>query len=233
MKLKLLGLVGALCLSACADPYVATPYDRATAQVDRMVIIDDALPEKAIAYEVASVGSNFGLIGALVDAGIQSERQGAVNEALQGVAFDAEGQLETLLIREIGQEGYNVALLPGAARAKRDWLPSHSGAPEGVDAYLDVAVVEYGYMSPGAGQPFRPYVWAKVKLVRVSDGALLMENQIVYNPLNVVEGVITIPPNPEFFFNNRSALLEDPTRLAAGIEDAMVRVAETSAQLLR
>lgn len=29
MKLKLLGLMGALCLSACADPYVATPYDRA------------------------------------------------------------------------------------------------------------------------------------------------------------------------------------------------------------
>lgn len=233
MKLKLLGLVGALCLSACADPYVATPYDRATAQVDRMVIIDDALPEKAIAYEVASVGSNFGLIGALVDAGIQAERQDAVNDALREAGFDAEGELETLLMREIGQEGYSVALLPSGARAKRDWLPAHSGAPEGVDAYLDVAVVEYGYMSPGAGQPFRPYVWAKVKLVRVSDGTLLMENQIVYNPLNVVEGVITIPPNPEFFFNNRSALLEDPNRLAAGIEDAMVRVAETSAQLLR
>lgn len=233
MKLKLLGLVGALCLSACADPYVATPYDRATAQVDRMVIIDDAVPEKAIAYEVASVGSNFGLIGALVDAGIQAERQDAVNDALRETDFNAEGRLETLLIKEIGEEGYSVALLPGAARAKRDWLPSHSGAPDGVDAYLDVAVVEYGYMSPGAGQPFRPYVWAKVKLVRVSDGALLMENQIVYNPLNVVEGVITIPPNPEFFFNNRSALLEDPNRLAAGIEDAMVRVAETSAQLLR
>jgi hypothetical protein len=233
MKLQLLGLVGALCVSACATPYVATPYDRETAMVDSMVIVDDAVPEKAIAYEVASVGSNFGLIGALVDAGIQAERQGAVNEALTTVSFDAEGELERLLMREIGEEGYTVALLPGQARTKRDWLPAHSGAAEGVDAYLDVAVMEYGYMSPGAGQPFRPYVWAKVKLVRAGDGALLMENQIVYNPLNVIEGVITIPPNPEFFFNNRSALLEDPNRLAAGIEDALERVAATSAQLLR
>jgi len=60
-----------------------------------------------------------------------------------------------------------------------------------------------------------------------------MENMIVYNPLNTVEGVVTLPPNPDYEFKNRAALLEDPDRLAAGIEDALNQVADTAARLLR
>ena len=65
---KVLGILAVLSVGACASPYVATPYDRASANVESIVVADDSVPEKAIAYEVASVGSNFGLIGALVDA---------------------------------------------------------------------------------------------------------------------------------------------------------------------
>lgn len=233
MYRKLVGLVAALSLGACASPYVATPYDRASAGVTGIALVEDSLPEKAIAYEVASVGSNFGLIGALIDTGIQLERQDAVNDALAGVQFDAEGELETRLVSALSAQGYRVAPLPGDPRKKRDWLEAYPTAPAGTDAYLDVAVLHYGYMSSGAGQPFRPTVGAKVKLVKVSDGSTLMENQIVYNPLNTVQGIVTIAPNPDYAFRNRSDLLADPARLAAGIEDALNQVADTAAQLLR
>tara|TARA_R110002124_G_scaffold67480_2_gene183208 strand:- start:1050 stop:1751 length:702 start_codon:yes stop_codon:yes gene_type:complete len=223
----------AMTVAACASPYVATPYDRSTASVQSIALIDDSVPEKAIAYEVASVGGNFGLIGALVDAGIQAERQGAVNEALNGLGFDAESTLEARVIAALGQQGYTAAPLAGADRAKRDFLETYPDAPAGVDGYLDIAIVQYGYMSAGAGQPFRPTVGAKVKLVKVSDGSTLMENMIVYNPLNTVEGVVTLAPNPDYEFRNRTALLENPERLAAGIEDALNQVADTAARLLR
>lgn len=223
----------AMTVAACASPYVATPYDRSTASVQSIALIDDSVPEKAIAYEVASVGGNFGLIGALVDAGIQAERQGAVNEALGGLGFDAESTLEARVIAALGQQGYTAAPLAGADRAKRDFLETYPDAPAGVDGYLDIAIVQYGYMSAGAGQPFRPTVGAKVKLVKVSDGSTLMENMIVYNPLNTVEGVVTLAPNPDYEFRNRAALLENPERLAAGIEDALNQVADTAARLLR
>ncbi|MDI1280970.1 MAG: hypothetical protein ACI9YM_001998 [Brevundimonas sp.] len=223
----------AMTVAACASPYVATPYDRSTASVQSIALIDDSVPEKAIAYEVASVGGNFGLIGALVDAGIQAERQGAVNEALDGLGFEAESTLEARVIEALGQQGYTAAPLTGADRAKRDFLETYPEAPAGVDGYLDIAIVQYGYMSAGAGQPFRPTVGAKVKLVKVSDGSTLMENMIVYNPLNTVEGVVTLAPNPDYEFRNRAALLENPERLAAGIEDALNQVADTAARLLR
>jgi hypothetical protein len=223
----------AMTLAACASPYVATPYDRASSSVQSIALIDDSVPEKAIAYEVASVGGNFGLIGALIDAGIQAERQGAVNEALTGLGFDAESKLEARVIAALAEQGYTAATLAAADRTKRDFLEVYPGAPADVDGYLDLAVTQYGYMSSGAGQPFRPTVWAKVKLVKVSDGSILMENIILYNPLNAVEGVVTLPPNPDYAFKNRSELLEDPDRLAAGIEDALNQVADTAARLLR
>jgi hypothetical protein len=233
MLKKVLVAAMAMTVAACASPYVATPYDRSAASIQSIALIDDSVPEKAIAYEVASVGGNFGLIGALVDAGIQAERQGAVNEALNGLGFDAESKLEARVIAALGQQGYTAAPLDGADRAKRDFLETYPDAPAGVDGYLDIAIVQYGYMSAGAGQPFRPTVGAKVKLVKVSDGSTLMENMIIYNPLNAVEGVVTLAPNPEYEFRNRTALLENPERLAAGIEDALNQVADTAARLLR
>lgn len=230
---KFLVVAMAATVAACAPTYVATPYDRSTASVQGIALVDDSMPDKATAYEVASVGSNFGLIGALVDAGIQAERQGAVNAALTGIGFDAESKLETRVIAALAQQGYTAAPLPGAERPKRDFLASYPTAPTAVDGYLDIVIVNYGYMSSGAGQPFRPTVGAKVKLVKVSDGSTLMENMIIYNPLNAMQGVVTLPPNPEYAFQNRGALLEDPTRLAAGIEDALNQVADTAVHLLR
>jgi hypothetical protein len=233
MLKKIAVAVLAMTAAACVSPYVGKPYDRAAADVQSMAVVDDALPEKAIAYEVASVGSNFGLIGALVDAGIQVSRQNAVNDALTGAGFDAEQRLEDRLIATLSGQGYTVAAMPGGPRPKREFLATYPSAPAGVQAYLDVSVTYYGYMSSGAGQPFRPSADATVRLVRVSDRATLMENRIVYNPLNAQQGVITLSPNPEYAFRGRDELLADPNRLAAGIEDALNQVADTAAGLLR
>ena len=45
-----LGILAVLSVGACASPYVATPYDRASANVESIVVADDSVPEKAIAY---------------------------------------------------------------------------------------------------------------------------------------------------------------------------------------
>lgn len=229
------GFVAALSLSACASPYVGKPYDRAGGGVQSIGLVDDSVPEKAMAYEVASVGSNFGLIGALVDAGIQQSRQDAVNSALTGLGFDAEAKLEERLATALSAQGYKVKPLQGEARSKRKFLTAYPSATSEADAYLDVVVEGYGYLSAGAGQPFRPTVYANVRLVSAKDTAkTLMENYIVYNGMSPMrEGVITLSPNPEYAFNNREELLADPKRLAAGIEDALFQVADAATLLLR
>jgi hypothetical protein len=227
-------LIGALCLSACASPYVGKPYDRASAGVKSIALVDDSAPDKASAYEVASVGSNFGLIGALVDAGIQTSRRDAVNEALAGAGFDAEARLKELVVSRLTADGYTVRpLANGPRNAKREFLVTYPGAA-GEDAYLDLTVINFGYLSAGAGKPFRPTVFANVRLVSARDTKkVLMENRIIYNAMLPQQGVITLTADPQYAFNNRAALLEDPKRLAAGIDEALSQVAGTVAQLLK
>lgn len=230
----LLGLVAALSLGGCVSPYVAKPYDRTASAVQNIALVDDSMPEKAVAYEVASVGSNFGLIGALVDAGIQASRADAVNDALVGAGFDAESKLESRLAATLGEQGYKVKPLTGEPRKKRAFLVAYQPPAEEVDAYLDVVIEGYGYLSAGAGQPFRPTVAANVRLVSAKDPTkTLMENYIVYNGMAPREGIITLSPNPQYAFNNRAELLADPNRLAAGLEDALYQVADAATLLLR
>jgi hypothetical protein len=226
-------LVAALCLTACATPYVGKPFDRAASSVRTMGLASNTIPEKAVAPEVASIGSNFGLIGALVNAGIQSSRENAVNAALTGAGYDPERQLQARIIATLGSEGYTVRPLSTGQRAKREFLTSYPNGPEPVDAYLDLVVVNYGYLSAGAFKPFRPIVVAKVRLVSAKDTSkTLMENTISYNDIAPVKGIITLTPNPAYAFANRGEMLADPKRLAAGLEDALNQVADTVAKLL-
>jgi hypothetical protein len=226
-------LAAALSLAACASPYVGNPFDRGAANVHSVGLAGNTLPDKAIVPEAASIGSNFGLIGALVNAGIQSSRENAVNGALTGAGYKAETQLQARIIADLGSQGYTVKPLETPTRAKREFLASYPSA-QPVDAYLDVVVVSYGYLSAGAFKPFRPSVLAKVRLVSAKDTSkTLMENMIAYNEIYQVKGVITLTPNPAYAFNNRADLLADPKKLAAGLEDALNQVADTAAQLLR
>lgn len=235
MHRKTIVILGALALSGCATPYVATPYDKAGASVRTISVVDDSASDDAIAFEVASMGSNFGLIGALVDVGIQAERRAAVNRALDQANFDGEDTFERRLIAKLTADGYQVALRDGPPRTKRELLVSYPTADGATDAYLDVIIGHYGYLSAGAFQPFRPSVTAQVRLVSAADPTkVLMDNRIVYNGMTTADaGVITLSPNPEFEFQNREQLLADPARMAAGIEDALNQVADTAAQLLR
>lgn len=226
-------IVAALSLGACASSYVGKPYERPAAALHSVALADDSVPEKAIAYEVASVGSNFGLIGALVDAGIQSSRQDAVNDALTTAGFDAEAKLEDRVISQLAMEGYAVQVHGNAPRTKRAFLTAYPKG-DGAEAYLDIVIQTYGYLSAGAGQPFRPTVYADVRLVSAVDPSkTLMENRIAYNAMSPPRGVITLTPNPEYEFKNRNDMVENPERLAAGIEDALYQVADATAKLLK
>ncbi|MDB5459295.1 MAG: hypothetical protein JWO72_1036 [Caulobacteraceae bacterium] len=234
MSRVLAAVCAALSLSACATPYVGKPYDHASNGVHSIGLASDAVPKKPIAYEAASVGSNFGLIGALVDAGIQANRADEVNKALVGDGFNAESKLQGRIITALGSQGYTVKPLDTGDRAKREFVTAYPSTPEPVDAYLDVVVIDYGYLSAGAFKPFRPTLTAKVRLVSAKDTSkTLMENTIAYNDIAPTRGVITLTPNPTYAFKNRTDMLSDPKRLEAGLEDALYQVADTVAQLLR
>lgn len=233
MKHSLVAVSAMLLLSGCAASYVATPYVAGAQRIERLAIADDSVPQNLSAAEIASVGSNFGLIGALIDAGVRDSRQDALRDALATISFDAEATLERNLVDALAQDGVQAAVLEGPQRQRRVFLTEYSNGPEGVQAYLDIVLVNYGYVSAGSGQPWRPTAYAMVRLVSAADRRVLLENHISYNTMNAPRGVITLTPNPEFVFQNREEMVTDPERLANGLRDAMQQIAATAAGLMR
>ena len=218
-------------LVACASPYAGVPYAPPATRVEKVALAADPLPEKVIAYEAASVAGNFGLIGALVDAGVQASRKDRVNDALESINYAPEPRFEQYLTEALAQQRIQLAVSKGPNREKRKFLAAYSGA-DGAQAYLDFNVTSFGYLNAGS-QMWRPVVTADVRLVDANTKKTLMENRIFYNPITPQDGVITISPNPEYQFRNREDMVTQPEKLAAGIDDALRQVADTAVKLLR
>ncbi len=221
-----------LALTACATPYTPTPFDRDTASVESIAVIADTLPEKPTVTQVASAGSSFGLLGALIDAGVDANREGRFKEMLTENGFDPQPMFDAALTESLAEKGYAVEFAAAPARARQVLLEKYDGFETSADAYLDIATEGYGYLSAGAGKPWRPTFVCEVRLVSAADGSTLMQNAIVYNPLNAREGVINITPDPSFNFRNVKEIEENPEKAIAGMKDAMSKVAQTIASTL-
>ena len=219
-------------LTACAKPYVGMPYTAPATPINSVAIVDDSLPDDAIAYEAASTMSNFGLIGALVDAGVQGSRKSRVNDALEGISYAPEANFEKFLIAALAEKNIAATVMEGKPREKREFLASYPAAPAGTQALIDFNVTSYGYVNAG-NQMWRPIVTADVRMVDAMTGKPIMENRIVYNGVNTQEGVVTIAPNPDYVFQNREDMVSNPDRLAEGIDDALMQVAQTAVRLMR
>jgi len=226
------GLAALATLSACASPYVSTPYDRGPANIQSIAIMDDSLPDNVAMYQSASVGSNFGLIGALADGVAQAGREGRLKTILDKQSFDSETVFEQALATSLGAQNYTTSSA-GQARKNRAFVEKYPAGADGKGAYLDVAVINYGYLAAGFGTPYRPAVTANVRLMS-ADNKMLMDNRIEYNPLMAQQGVIALTPNPEYSFMNIDEMEKAPPgKVTEGLKEALTVVADTIANLLK
>jgi hypothetical protein len=232
MKKLIVSAMLAATLSGCASRYAATPYLAPAQPVQAVALAQDIAPAEASAFEVASVGSNFGLLGALIDAGVQGSRKDRVNEALTGVQFDAEKEMQSFLADALQGKNLRVTMLNGEDRKKREFLLKY---PQNGDAQaiLDVVVLNYGYISAGSGQPWRPTILADVQMVDASGKQTLLKNRIGYNVVNPQQGIITLYPDPQYVFSGREEMVTNPEKLAEGLRVALKAVATESVKLIQ
>lgn len=229
---RLIALAAAtLSVAACATPYAAVPYEADTAGVETITLIEDVGSAKVLAYEVASVGSNFGLVGALIDAGVQSSRRARVEEALTAAEFDAQDYFRTELTTALETLGYDVETIQLGERERLELLETYP-ANDDVEAYLDVVLRSYGVLSSGAGTPFRPHSSAEAQLYRPGDGSILMRNTVHFNTIGTPTGQIVLTGDAADAFRNREDLLDDTDELLTAIKDAISQTAQTIAGLM-
>src|SRR5579871_1756877 len=171
-------------LVGCAIPEV--PYDRESAgKIHRVGIVTPGFPTGADVWLATSPGQSFGLIGALVDAGIRADQESRFDKLLHQQNLLPADFFEQSIAAGLQARGYDVATI----RIKRDKAEFAAAYPTdmqpSVDAYLDLVVLHYGYAAAGVGggTPWRPWFVLRVRLVRASDLALLMQDTVVYNPV--------------------------------------------------
>jgi hypothetical protein len=237
MKLFRLGAVFAalMILAACASqPEI--PYDRTAAVSNKTIgLLTPAWPSGPSSFLASSVGQSFGLAGALVDASIQDNRESDLKLILTDQRVDANSDFIAALTANLQAKGFTI--LPVTADAKRGAFLKKYPAPgaNNVDSYLDVAVTNYGYLAAGIGasNPYRPWCAATVKLIRASDGAVLMQDHVTYNSWLDVKNVIKLSPDPEYAFTAWSDTKAAPEKTAQGVQVAAKKTADAIGDLLK
>ncbi len=234
--LKLAAFAACALLAACQTP--AIPYDRA-ADIKTIGVLPVRVPQRATVFVAATPGRSFGLIGALVDAGIQSNREDRLAKATAGLNFQGQTKFDEYLTAGLQAQSYTVKPID-LGTGRTSFLKTYpDGKADGVDAYLDILGVDFGYLAAGISDssPYRPFMWVRCQLVRASDGSILMQDVVQYNPLDmgygVQKGIVTVAPDPQYSFPDITALEAQPDKAVAGMDAALKGTADTVAKLLK
>ncbi|WP_029920109.1 hypothetical protein [Nevskia soli] len=228
-------IAAACLLSGCAgQPEV--PFDHsANTNLKTIAVLTPSYPSGPGVVLASTVGQSFGLVGALVDGAMQSNRESKFSELLSAQKIS----VQDTFMQDIGQvlqaQGYQVVLQP-VTRDKADFLSQYPpAASTHADLYLDMVVTGYGYIAAGvrSSTPYRPAFSVRCKLVRASDGAVLMEDTIAYNPLGQPKNMVTIAPDADYVFKDFDTLMADPDKAGQGLKVAMQKSTDSIGLLLR
>lgn len=228
----------ALGLSACATPEI--PFDKSSAGIQRIGLLTPGFPSGPSVILASDPGQSFGLVGALVDVGLRSNRESRFKAILVNNSFEPSDDFWNDLVAQLQKDGYAVTRVP-AYRDRSDFVKQIPAAPQPVDAYLDVVVDNYGYVAAGIGgdNPYRPFVFVQCKLVRASDSAILMQDRIAVNAVNQGAGgwgsskLVTLSPDPAFAFPEMDDLTHNPKQAVEGTKSAFAQSTDEIGKLLK
>jgi hypothetical protein len=222
-------------LSACAhEPTL--PYDRTASASNKTIgLLTPGWPSGPSSVLASSVGQSFGLVGALVDAGLESAREKNLVALLKDQNIDAQAIFITALTEDLQKAGYTVVPVPATGKdaTRTNYLKTYP-AGGSVDSYLDIPVFNYGYIAAGIGgsTPYRPWFTARVKLVRAADHSVLMQDMVGYNPV-FSKDMVNVSPAPEYAFDKWDDVTANPQKAAEGLHRALEASADSIANLIK
>lgn len=219
-----------LLVACAAAPEI--PYDKTVAaQVKTIAIITPRFPDGPNVILASTIGRSFGLIGDLIDAAMQANRESQFKSLLERQNFSMADEFLKQLGDDLQAEGYTVVTVP-VARDKADFLAQYPAAQ--ADAYLDLVAIGYGYVAAGikSSLPYRPILAVRARLVKSQDSSVLMQDAVVYNPIGPFDHWVTIAPDKSQQFPDFDALIADPVHAVSGLETAADQTARTIGKLL-
>jgi hypothetical protein len=212
---RCLALAALVALSACASKPADVEFQRSASGIQSIAVLTPALPEKPTVFALSGatpLGVLFGPLGALADANIQEGRAADYLGALQGRGYSPPAVLTQDITAELQKDGFAVTSL-SVPRPTPAFLAHYPAAAEGHgDAYLDVAIVNYGYLAGAITAPYHPLVGLQYRLVRASDGTTLMQGNFGYSNFGH-----DVEPDSAYDFSSFKDIMAGTDRSIAGI----------------
>jgi hypothetical protein len=145
---RILALAALVCLAGCASqPEI--PFDKTAASVHTIGVLTPVMQEKPTVWLATDLGQSFGLVGALIDAGMQEAREKKMWALLVDQKMNPRDQFSSVLRQSLEADGFAVKPI-NVERQDDKYLKAYPSAAEnGVDAYLDIVVGQYGYVAAG------------------------------------------------------------------------------------
>lgn len=222
-------------LAACASQPII-PFDKSTAGTIKTIgVVTPNMPEQPSVWLASDIGQSFGLVGALIDAGLENKRGSDFWKEIDGANRPPRTSFNTALSDALTAQGYTVKAID--VKRSTDFLKTYP-KDQGVDAYLDISFVlrGYGYVAAGMhdATPYRPFAYVNCRLVRASDNAVLMQDVVVYNyvlPSGIITPGVSLSPDPAYNFVDFDALKANPPEATKGLHDSLKQVANAIANL--
>lgn len=239
MRMRLAAIIAVCVLVAGCASQPVIPFDKTTSgNIKTIGIVTPNMPEKPSVWLVNDMGRSFGLIGALVDAGMQSSREKDFWKEIDGAHKPPRATFDKALAETLTAEGYTVKNID--VKRSADFMKAYP-KDAGVDAYLDVTFMGmgYGYLAAGMADstPYRPFAYVNCRLVRASDNAVLMQDMVTYNFVSAQgianPGGVTLSPDPAYNFVDFDALTADPPKATQGLHETLTVVAKSVAELVK
>ncbi len=231
-------------LAACVSTPPEVPFDRsASGDVKTIGLVQPGWPDGPSSILAASVGrtlsASMGLLGiipAMIDASLEAKREKTLSGILEDHRFAARDAFVADLSTALKAHGYAVVAVAAPRKSNLDFAASYAPpADTRVDAYLDVVSTGYGYLAAGTSdsEPYRPFFYVRVRLVRASDNSVLMQDVIAYNPLGAPPKEITLSPDPAYAFSDWDALTANGTAATTGLDTAVHATADAVGDLVK
>jgi hypothetical protein len=241
MFLRGAAIVVSLVLAGCAgQPEI--PFDKTSAgSVQTIGVLTPDMPEKPTVWLAGDVGQSFGLVGALVDVSMQSNRDSKMWAAMVQSGYVPRDAFLAAVESSLQARGF-AAKTVVADRSHSGYLKTYPAPGDSkVDAYLDISFIGngYGYAAAGIGSSslYRPFAYLNCKLVRASDGSVLMQDTVLYNFVVVSAfqkdpKAVTISPDPAYGFVDFDTMMSDAKKAIAGEDTAFHQTTDSIAGLL-
>jgi len=229
-----------LALTGCVTLPEQQAYNReAHANIKTVDVLETRNTDVHV-FMLNNPGASFGLIGALIAAGDQADKEKTFRDTMAKAGFNAQAYFKERLTAHMTERGYTLVWPKSqveTSKVEREMVGLRKSYPavQGADAQLDVNlnVVGYAAAGAGAGSPYRPTVTASVRVVSPDGKQNFYTDYFAYNNVfNSAKSVVISADPVKYSYPHFAELDAAGTDAVEGLRVAIDAVAAEIAHQL-